>query len=62
MEEASNDYDRLGGEMALRALINDFVATVFDDVMIGFFFRNANRARLEEMEYQHAAQFRVKLR
>jgi truncated hemoglobin YjbI len=43
--------------MALRALINDFVATVFDDVMIGFFFRNANRARLEEMEYQHAAQF-----
>lgn len=57
MEQASNDYDRLGGEMALRALINDFVATVFDDVMIGFFFRNANRARIEEMEYQHAAEF-----
>lgn len=57
MEESSNDYERLGGEAGLRALINDFVATVFDDVMIGFFFRKANRARIQEMEYQHAAEF-----
>ncbi len=54
---ALSDYERIGGEEALRALIRDFVGTVFDDVMIGFFFRKANRARIEEMEYQHAAHF-----
>ena len=53
----ASDYERIGGEENLRRLIQDFVGTVFDDVMIGFFFRRANRARIEEMEYQHAAQF-----
>ena len=56
MEESPKDFDRLGGEAGLRPLINDFVTTVFDDVMIGFFFRNANQARIQEMEYQHAAE------
>jgi hemoglobin len=53
----TSDYERIGGEEALRLLIGDFVDTVFGDVMIGFFFRNANRARIEEMEYQHAAEY-----
>ena len=53
----ASDYERIGGEAGLRALIRDFVGTVFDDVMIGFFFRRASRARIEEMEYQHAAEF-----
>jgi len=50
-----SDFDRVGGEEGLRAIIRDFVGRVFDDVMIGFFFRRVSRARIEEMEYQHAA-------
>lgn len=49
------DFDRVGGESGLRRIIDDFVARVFDDVMIGFFFRRVSRARIAEMEYQHAA-------
>ena len=52
----SSDFTRIGGEAALRAIIDDFVGRVFDDAMIGFFFRNASRDRLREMEYQHAAE------
>jgi hemoglobin len=48
-------YDRLGGERALRAIIDDFVDRAFDDVMIGFFFRNADRARVKEKEFELAA-------
>ncbi|MBX3269975.1 MAG: group 1 truncated hemoglobin [Sandaracinaceae bacterium] len=51
-----NDFDRIGGEPALRALIAEFVDRVFDDPMIGFMFRRTSRERLREMEYQHAAE------
>lgn len=51
-----SDFNRIGGEPALRAIIEDFVGRVFDDVMIGFHFRNASRERVTEMEYQHAAE------
>lgn len=57
MENTLSDYERLGGEPALRRIIDHFVGTVFDDVMIGFFFRRANRQRIAEMEFQLAAQF-----
>jgi len=50
-----SDFERIGGEPALRAIIEDFVDRVFDDLMIGFFFRDASKERLREMEYQHAA-------
>lgn len=49
-------FDELGGEPALRAVIDDFVGRVFGDMMIGFFFRNADRRRIAELEYQHAAE------
>jgi hemoglobin len=49
-------FERIGREPALRAIIADFVDRVFDDVMIGFLFQRANRDRLKEMEYQHAAE------
>lgn len=52
----SSDFSRIGGEAALRAIIDDFVGHIFDDAMIGFFFRNASKDRLREMEYQHAAE------
>jgi hemoglobin len=50
-------YERLGGEPALRAIIDDFVERVFADIMIGFFFTGIDKARLKELELQHAAQF-----
>lgn len=43
------------GEARLRAIIDRFVDRVFDDVMIGFFFRNAKRERIKEKEYEFAA-------
>jgi hemoglobin len=50
-------FDRLGGESKLREIIGEFIDRVFDDRMIGFFFRNADRARLKELEYQLTAGF-----
>ncbi len=49
-------YERLGGEPALRAIVSDFVDRVTSDIMIGFMFRDIDRARLKELEYQHAAE------
>ena len=48
-------FDELGGEEALRRIIDRFVDKVFDDPMIGFFFRNASRQRVKEKEYEFAA-------
>ncbi len=50
-------FEILGGEAALRAIIDGFVDQVFADRMIGFFFRNADKARIKEMEFQLAAGF-----
>ncbi len=44
-----------GGEPVLRAVVTHFYEHVFTDVMIGFFFRNADKARLIEKEYELAA-------
>jgi len=54
---ASTLFGKLGGEDRLRAIIDTFVDRVFEDRMIGFFFRNADRARIKELEYQLAANF-----
>ncbi|HEY6996384.1 MAG TPA: group 1 truncated hemoglobin [Candidatus Binatia bacterium] len=50
-------FEKLGGEPRLRPIIDTFIDRVFADRMIGFFFRNADRARIKEMEYQLAAKF-----
>lgn len=50
-------FDHLGGELTLRQIIDTFIDRVFADQMIGFFFRNADKRRLKEMEYQLAAGF-----
>ena len=49
------ELEQIGGEPALRAIIDEFVDGCFDDVMIGFLFRNAKRERVKKFEYQHAA-------
>ena len=50
-------YEELGGEVALRRIIDAFIDRVFEDRMIGFFFRNADRKRIKEMEFQLTARF-----
>ena len=50
-------FDKLGGESRLRSIIDTFVDRVFEDRMIGFFFRNADRQRIKEFEYQLTAGF-----
>lgn len=50
-------FDRLGGEAVLRPIIRDFVQRMVKDIMIGFFFRNVDPVRLEEMEYLFTAKF-----
>jgi hemoglobin len=53
---ATTLFEDLGGEPALRQIIDRFVDRVFDDVMIGFFFRAAQRERIKQKEYEHAAE------
>jgi hemoglobin len=49
-------YETIGGEAALRRIIERFVDRVFDDVMIGYLFRAADRARVKDKEFEHAAE------
>jgi hemoglobin len=50
-------FEKLGGEVRLRAIIDTFIDRVFADRMIGFFFRNADRERIKKFEYQLAGNF-----
>jgi truncated hemoglobin YjbI len=49
-------FDALGGEVVLRPLIARFVDRMFDDIMIGYLFRAADRERVKAKEYEFAAQ------
>ncbi|HEY7168117.1 MAG TPA: group 1 truncated hemoglobin [Candidatus Binatia bacterium] len=57
MTEQQSLFEKIGGEEKVRQIIETFVDRVFEDRMIGFFFRNANRARIKQMEYQLIAKF-----
>jgi hemoglobin len=48
-------YDKIGPDR-LRAVITDFYARVFDDVMIGFLFAGKDRKRLIDKEFEFTAQ------
>jgi FeS assembly SUF system protein len=48
MSKEKTLFERLGGEIKLREIIDCFIDRVFADRMIGFFFRNADRARLKK--------------
>jgi hemoglobin len=50
-------FAQLGGEEKLREIVSSFIDRVFEDRMIGFFFRQSDRNRIKEMEYQLAASF-----
>jgi len=42
--------ERAGGRAGIRAVLADFYDHVFDDLMIGYLFRDADKARLIEKE------------
>ena len=48
-------FETLGGEPALRRIVDRFVDRIFDDVMIGYLFRAADRERVKAKEYELAA-------
>lgn len=48
-------YERLGGAVGLKSIIDDFVDRVMDDMMIGFFFRQIEREKLKRLEFQFAS-------
>jgi len=48
-------FVRLGGSSKLRDVIDDFVARIFRDVMIGFLFKGKSKERIRELEYRFAA-------
>lgn len=54
-EGAPSAFERLGGEAALRPIIDRFVDRVVSDTMIGFFFRSVDIAELKRREYEFAA-------
>jgi hemoglobin len=54
---AVTHFEEIGGEIALAAIIDDFVERICQDTMIGFLFAQVNKPRLKRMEYEHAAAF-----
>ena len=52
--KSSELFDKIGGD-ALRAVITDFYARIFDDVMIGFMFQGRDRAHLIAREWELVA-------
>ena len=50
-------FEQLGGEAKLRTIVDAFIDRVFEDRMIGFFFRDTDARRIKELEYQLAAAF-----
>ncbi len=51
----ASDFERVGGEVGLRILIDDFMDRVFVDPMIGYVFDKAPKPRIRNFEYRYAA-------
>lgn len=49
------DYDTLGGEAALRAIVDDFIDRVREDFVIGFFFAGKDIERIKQREFELAS-------
>jgi truncated hemoglobin YjbI len=54
-EHAAPDFERVGGEAVVRAVVERFVRRMAGDFVIGFFFAGRDLDRLITHEYEHAA-------
>lgn len=54
---AMTDYQRLGGYEGVRSLIEPFVERIFQDMMIGFHFRDADPRAVARFETEFACGF-----
>lgn len=52
--DTKTSFEQIGGD-GLRAILVDFYDRLFDDVMIGFFFRGKDKARLVDKEWELTA-------
>jgi hemoglobin len=52
-----SDFERIGGESAVKKLISDFVSRCYGDMMIGYLFKRADPERVKRFEYEHMASF-----
>ena len=53
----ANLVEEIGGLETLKKIVDTFIEKVFNDVMIGFFFRKADKARVKEKEFEFLANF-----
>ena len=49
------DYEAIGGGQALETIVRDFIGRTSRDMIIGFFFRNADKQRVVAHEIEHAS-------
>ena len=50
-------YDRIGGQAAVRAVIQSLYDLLFDDVLVGFLFDGKDKARLVELQTSFTCAF-----
>jgi len=50
-------YEQIGGLDKLQLIVDEFVDTMFDDIMIGFFFSKIDRKRVKQKEFEFLAEF-----
>jgi hemoglobin len=52
---ALTDWERLGGDRGVSAILNEFIDVVARDIMIGYLFRGVDLTRLKALEFGFAS-------
>lgn len=50
-------YEQIGGLEKLQLIVDEFVDTMFNDIMIGFFFSKIDKNRVKQKEFEFLAEF-----
>lgn len=53
---SATDFERLGGEVAVRAITDELLDRIFIDPMIAYLFEDKPKARIRTFEYRYAAE------
>lgn len=52
-----NFVQRIGGRDKLKAILHDFYNKMFDDIMVGFLFRNTDKNHIIDMQFEFLLKF-----